>query len=400
MSSTVGTPFGAGPYRLVDADSHINEPPDLWTSRVPAKFRDRAPRIDRFEQGDAWVMEGVADPINFGKNASAGRPVEERSAWVRWEDIRPGGYDPAARLLEMDQDLVDAAVLYPTPRVSQLVFGTRDPELHLALVRAYNDWLQEYAAHEPARLGGLMLVPNRGVADAVAEVERVAERRGIAGCLIGCYPHGDLDLSPADDPVWEAIAQAGAAVHIHVKLVNELPTDIYRPGVVSDALAAADLRFLGAPQRMVQLLNGGVFERVPDLRVVLAEVDAGWVPYVKEQLDNRMLRRYSGAALREMEMPSTIVDRHFAYTYITDHFAVRNRHAIGIESLMWSSDYPHGGSDWPHSARTIHADFADVPAHERDRILAGNALARYRFDRHATGRASLSPVSSIETAAG
>ena len=169
---------------------------------------------------------------------------------------------------------------------------------------------------------------------------------------------------------------------------------------MSDALAAADLRFLGAPQRMVQMLNGGVFERVPDLRVVLAEVDAGWVPYVKEQLDNRTLRRHSGAVLREMEMPSTIVDRHFAYTYITDHFAVRNRHAIGIESLMWSSDYPHGGSDWPHSARTIHADFADVPAHERDRILAGNALARYRFDRHAGGRVSLAPASSVGTAAG
>ena len=325
MSSTVGTPLGSGPYRLVDADTHINEPPDLWTSRVASRLRDRVPRMEQLEQGDAWVMEGVSDPINFGKNASDGMPLAERNAWVRWGDIRPGGYDPSARLREMDEDVVDAAVLYPTPRISQLVFGTRDPELHLALIQAYNDWIQEFASHAPDRLGGLMPVPNRGVADAVAEVERVVERVGIAGCLIGCYPHGDLDLSPDDDPVWQAIAAAGAALHIHVKLVDDLPTDIYKPGVVSDALAAADLRFLGAPPRMVQMLNSGLFERVPALRVVLAEVDAGWVPYVKEQMDNRALRRHPGAALRDMELPSAIIDRHFSYTYITDRRSTHER---------------------------------------------------------------------------
>ena len=139
---------------------------------------------------------------------------------------------------------------------------------------------------------------------------------------------------------------------------------------------------------MVQMLNGGLFDRVPELRVVLAEVDAGWVPYVKEQMDNRALRRHPGATLRDMELPSAIIDRHFSYTYITDHFAVRNRHAIGVDSLMWSSDYPHGGSDWPHSLRTLHADFADVPAAERDQILAGNALRHYRFDREQASEAS------------
>ena len=103
-------------YRLIDADTHVNEPPDLWTHRVPAKYRDRVPHMEQFEQGDAWVGEGVTDPINFGFNAAAKLLRSDRRPWVRFEDIPAGGYDPADRLEEMDADLVDAAVFYPTPR--------------------------------------------------------------------------------------------------------------------------------------------------------------------------------------------------------------------------------------------------------------------------------------------
>jgi predicted TIM-barrel fold metal-dependent hydrolase len=379
MNSSVGAPLGEPGYRLIDADAHINEPPDLWSERLPAKFRDRAPQMKHFEQGDAWVLEGVKDPINFGSNASAGIPLADRSAWVRWEDIRPGGYDPKARILEMDADLVDAAVLYPTPRISHLVIANPDPEFHLALVQAYNDWLSEYCEHDPSRLGGIMLVPNRGVEDAVKEIQRVIDRPGIVGGLIGCYPHGDLNLSEEDEPVWQEIAGRNVPLHIHVALVNEYPRDIYAPGLITEGLVQGYLRFRDAPGRMLQFIEAKVFDRVPDLAIVLAEVDAGWVPYVKEQVDNRVLRREYGAEMRQRRLPSALIEEHFYYTYITDHFAVRNRHAIGVERLMWSSDYPHGGSDWPSSVRVIHADFADVPAGERDLILAGNAQRLYRF---------------------
>jgi predicted TIM-barrel fold metal-dependent hydrolase len=379
MTENTGSPLGAPGYRLIDADTHVNEPPDLWTSRVPSEFRDRVPRIEHLEKGDAWVMEGVADPINFGLNAAAGVPVAERRPWVRFDEIRAGGYDPKARLMEMDVDLVDAAVLYPTPRVSHLVIAANEAKFHLAMVQAYNDWLAEYASHDPSRLGGVMMIPNRGIADAVAEIERVGHLPGIVGALVGCFPHGDLSLTEDDDAVWHALVDAGLALHIHVGLVNEPPKDIYAEGAVTEGRAAGDLRFLQAPVRMAQLLNGKTFERVPELQVVFVEVDAGWVPYVKEQLDNRMLRRGIGADVRTRKLPSQIIEEHFSFTYITDHYAVANRHAIGVERLMWSSDYPHSGSDWPDSVRVIHADFANVPASERDLILAGNANRLYRF---------------------
>jgi len=366
-------------YRLVDADAHINEPPDLWTSRLPLKYRDRAPHVEQFREGDAWVMEGAPAPINFGFNAAAGIERSKRSPWVRFEDIRRGGHDPVARLEEMDEDLVDAAVLYPTPRVSQLVIANDDPEFHLAMVEAYNDWLSEYCSYDPTRLGGMMLLPNRGVAAAIDEIGRVIERPGIVGVLMGCYPHGTLDLTEEDDPVWRAIVDAGVALHIHVSLGNQLPRDMYAPGVISENRVQGDLRFLQSPVRMMQFLTAGVFDRVPDLNVVLAEVDAGWVPYLKEQVDNRFRRRAFGPAARRTRLPSDYIEEHFYYTYITDHFAVRNRHAIGVERIMWSSDFPHTGSDWPDSWRTIDADFADVPREERDLIIAGNAQRLYRF---------------------
>jgi predicted TIM-barrel fold metal-dependent hydrolase len=376
-----GRPSATPAYRLIDTDTHVNEPPDLWTSRVPAKFTDSVPRLQRFEQGDAWVLDGVKDPINFGFNASATLRREDRRAWIRFEDMPRGGYDPAVRLEEMDADLVDAAVLYPTPRLSHLMIAYPDPELHLSMVRAYNDWLIEYASHDPSRLGAIALIPNRGVDQAVAEIRRVAAQRSVVGLLLGCYPHGDRDLAEEDDPVWRTAVEVGLPVHIHVSLVDEYPEDIYAPGRITAGRAAGDLRFLQAPALMVQFLNGGVFERVPELHVVFVEVDAGWVPYVKEQLDNRFRRRAVGRDARLRTLPSQVIEEHFSFTYITDSYAVENRHRIGVDRLMWSSDFPHGGSDWPDSWRTIDATFATIPAAERDQILAGNAQRLYKFDQ-------------------
>jgi predicted TIM-barrel fold metal-dependent hydrolase len=370
---------GPRPYRLIDADTHVNEPPDLWTERVPAKYRDRVPHMERFEEGDAWVGEGVSDPINFGFNASATLARADRTPWVRFEDIPAGGYDPAARLRELDEDLIDAAVFYPTPRLSHIVIANPDPDLHLAMVRAYNDWLIDYCAHDPSRLGAMILLPNRGIDQAASEIERVGQSTAVTGALMGCYPHGDTDLVEEDDYVFRALAEAGLPLHIHVGLVDQYPADVYAPGRITAGRAAGDLRFMQAVPVLVQLLNSGVLDRVPDLPIVFVEVDAGWVPYIKEQMDNRWRRRASGPTARLATLPSQYIEERFSFTCITDQYAIANRHRIGTDRLLWSSDFPHSGSDWPNSWRSIDATFADVPRHERDAILAGNAQRLYGF---------------------
>ena len=139
--------------------------------------------------------------------------------------------------------------------------------------------------------------------------------------------------------MWQAVAAAELPLHIHVGLVNDPPSDIYAPGKVTSGHAAGDLRFLGAPTIMVQFLNSGVFDRVPDLDVVMVEVDAGWVPYVKEQMDNRFRRRAVGRDARFKRLPSEVIHDHFHFTYITDNYAItqspphRRRPADVVERL-------------------------------------------------------------------
>ena len=103
-------------YRLISSDSHLTEPGDLWTKRVPASLRDRAPRIVSLDHGDGWLVEGIPEPFSFGLTSCAGLPPEEMRAWIRFDEMRKGGWDPAARVQEMDRDNVDGEVLFPTPR--------------------------------------------------------------------------------------------------------------------------------------------------------------------------------------------------------------------------------------------------------------------------------------------
>jgi predicted TIM-barrel fold metal-dependent hydrolase len=360
-------------YQLIDTDQHVNEPPDLWTTRLPARFRERAPRIESFAEGDAWILEGVDAPINFGLNSCAGKSAEDAVAWCRWSEVRAGGYDPAARLVELDRDHIDACLLYPTPRLSHSVIANPDPDFHLALVRAYNDWLAEYCGHAPDRLGGVFLIPNRGIDMAVAEIERMAPVPGIRGALLGCYPHGDLNLAgDEDDAVWHALAERNLPVQLHVSLVNDMPA-------MHDAKIPGDVRFFDAPKRILQFVWARVFERVPDLKLVVVEVDCGWLPYLKEQADDRFRRMGLGAKLDLDRPPSHFIRNHMWFTYITDHYGLRNRHDVGVDRMMWSSDYPHVGSNWPNSWRVINAEMSGVPVEERELLLAGNARALYGF---------------------
>jgi predicted TIM-barrel fold metal-dependent hydrolase len=360
-------------YHLISADSHVIEPPDLWTSRVPHQFRDRAPQQKRFEDGDAWIIEGTPYPQPFGLNACAGLSQDLVKPYLFWEQIRKGGYEPAARVAEQDRDHVDAEILYPSPRLLTAMAAVEDPEFHLALVQAYNDWISEFVEYAPDRFGGIAVLPNRGATQALAEIERVSDRPGIRGVVIGCFPNGSLQLSVDDDPVWRALGERRIPLGIHVSLSTTMappPT----------AVLPAARRFLAAPSQVLDFIFAGVFDRVQDLQVVLAEVDCGWVPYFKEQIDDGYRRHgqrnsWHGA----LGLPSEYVERHFTFAYVTDTYGVDNRHRIGVNRMLWSSDFPHASSDWPNSWRTVAAAFAGVAFEERHAILAGNSSRLYGF---------------------
>jgi predicted TIM-barrel fold metal-dependent hydrolase len=371
MSGSADNPGLGGDYRLISADTHVNEPPDVWTSRVPTKFKDRVPRIERFEEGDAWVIEGARDPINFGMNACAGLDSADFKRWVRFEDIRRGGWDPHARLDEMAKDGVDAEVLYPTPRLGQGVAANPDRELHLVMVRAYNDWLSEYAGVAPAKFGGLAMLPNCGAEEAVLEVGRIWGRPGIRGFLMTAYPNGSLEPSGEDDEVWGALTERHASLNVHVSLTLTLPG--------ANAPFAGTVRFADPPIRIQQMIYAGMFDRFPELQVVFAEVDSGWVPYFKEQIDGNFLRQRTVSNFSIRELPSHYVDRHVSTSFMNDAVGVRLRHDIGVDRMLWSSDYPHSFANWPNSELVLLPTFSGVPADEAALMRAGNSARLYGF---------------------
>lgn len=359
------------PYHLISADSHVNEPADLWVSRVAAKFRDRVPRVERFEQGDAWVIEGLDGPMPIGLNACAGQDPRLRQNWVRFDEIRTGGWDPAARVQEIEVAGVDAEVLYPTPRLSHAIFATTEPDFHLAQVQAYNDWLHEYASYDLRKFRALPILPNRGVDQALAEIERVGSRPSTGGFVIGAYPSGELTPQPEDDPVFAALEERNITLNIHVSLKNTMPV---QKNLL--ALPAAG-RFTGATTHLIDLIFSGVFDRFPALQLVFAEVDCGWLPYFKEQLDDGFSRYRFRFDLAKL--PSEYIQEHVHFSWVTDTFGIDNRHHIGVERMLWSSDYPHGSSNYPDAWSPTMAAMAGVPLAERNLMLKGNAQRLYKF---------------------
>jgi predicted TIM-barrel fold metal-dependent hydrolase len=264
-------------------------------------------------------------------------------------------------------------VLYPTPRLSNAIVAHKDTEYHLTMIRAYNDWLSEYVEYAPERFAGLALLPNRGGAkEAVAEIERVLERPGMRGALIGCWPNGTLAINPDDDLVWEALSERGIPVSIHVSLTQSMPA-------AHRAKLPGYGRFFDAPNRMIEMVFDGVFDRFPALQVVFAEADFGWVPYVKEQIDNNYQRLEPVSHFGLQRLPSDYINDHFHFAYITDTFGLRNLDFVGAERVLWSSDYPHISADYPYSWRTIQASMAGIVPAQRDLILHGNAERLYGF---------------------
>src|SRR6185436_19954882 len=195
-------------YPIVDADAHVYEPPDVWQDRVPHALRSRAPRLKAGTDGDVWLFDEGARMRPIGHMAAAGTSyLGFRPNGLTYETIRPGHWEPRARLADMDADGIHAQLLYPSvSEEGARMFGD-DRTLQLACVRAYNEWLLEFCAVAPDRLFGHAVIPATGVADAVAEFEW-ALAQGYRGVLVSTFPSGRVEPSRDDDPFWARVQEA------------------------------------------------------------------------------------------------------------------------------------------------------------------------------------------------
>ena len=373
-------------YPIVDADAHVNEPPDTWQTRVPAKLRARAPKVLRTADGDVWSFDDGKRLRPLGLTATAGLSYPQfKAEGFRYEDIRPGSFDTKARLADLDADGIWAQVLYPSVTLAGARTYADDRELQLACVRAYNEWLVEFCAGSKGRLIGQTIIPTTGVDDAVAEL-RWGLDRGMKGALIAAYPDGSYaSPGPANDPFWDLAQESGTPLGVHIGsfTMSGLAAGKIEQSTVS-FMANAGSSKAGAQTIPVvaELLFSGVPQRFPRIKFLLVEANIGWIPTVMEQLDDMFLRyRWFSHAVEWMhETPSRVFWRNFSSTFMLDTVGVELRHRMNIDSLMWSTDYPHTGSDWPNHRVTIERLFRGVPKAEVKKFLHGNCKTLYGLD--------------------
>ena len=373
-------------YPIIDADAHVNEPPDLWQTRVPSKHRSRAPKVIHTDEGDVWSFDDGKRLRPLGLTATAGLSyLQFRPQGYRYSDIRPGSFDTKARLDDLDADGIYAQLLYPSVTLAGARTYTDDRELQVACVRAYNEWLADFCRPSNGRLIGQTIIPTTGVADAVAEL-RWGLDHGMKGALIAAYPNGTYDdPGPDNDPFWGLAEEANVPLGVHIGSFGEsglAPGRINQSSVAFMAGAGAVKAGADTIPVVAKLVFSGICERFTRLRILLVEGNIGWIPTVMEQMDDMFLRYrwFSGAAETMKTMPSRIFHRNFWATFMIDTIGIELRHHMNLDHLLWSTDYPHTGSDWPNHRVTIDRLFRGVPKVEVQKMLHGNAKALYGLD--------------------
>jgi predicted TIM-barrel fold metal-dependent hydrolase len=381
-SASRGKETSMTPGLILSSDSHVFEPPDLWTNRIDRAFRRRAPRMRRINGVDQLVVEEdlVLSGIGLISNAGARFEAPETiSSDGRFEEVHRGGYDPDRHLEDMRLDGVAGEVLYPSQGL--FYFKVADPPLMSAIFRAYNDWLAEFCSVDRARLKGIAMINLDDVQDGIRELERTA-RMGFAGAMITEYP---IEERRYDQPEYESFWAAAEALDMPLSL----HTATRRQGrirgagerTLRDASSRATKAFAPATS-LCDMMFSGVFERHPKLTLAIVEFELAWVPHLLSTMDYTYRERHEEALYRfkgDMR-PSDFFRRNVVLSFQEDDIGIRVRDVIGVDNIMWGSDYPHSESTFPHSRKILARILAGVPEDEQAKIVGGNTARVYDFD--------------------
>jgi predicted TIM-barrel fold metal-dependent hydrolase len=373
------------PY-IVSVDDHVIEPPHLWQSRLPAKLRDRGPKVVETDEGLAWELDGDRHLI-YLVTATAGMPYEDRLfRGIRsYEELRPGAYDPVERVKDMDVDGVIASLCF----ASYVGFGgTRfntldDRELAFACLRAYNDFqLDEWAGAAPGRLYGMILLPYWDPQEAVSEVQRGAAK-GARAIAFSENPsrQGFPSIHDRDrywDPVFAAAQEAGLPLCIHFGSSSwVLTTSDDAPMIVSSVASPCNSQLA-----FVDWMFSGALERFPELQIVFSESYLGWLPFMMEHCDRHWSNHFAWASDHKTipHPPSEYFARQVSACLVYDPFGAENIERIGAGRVLAEADYPHPDSQWPNTAKILEELLAHLSPEDRTRVLRTNAEELFRLD--------------------
>ncbi len=360
-------------HRVIDVDSHVSEPADVWTSRVASKWGDAIPHIENHEGKDVWCLGG--EPLlPVGMTALAGYDGTLPDCPDTMEDIPAGAHLAEDRLAYLDQEGIDAQVLYPNVGGfgSTAFLKLKEPELMLECVRAYNDFLVEWASADPKRLIPVMATPFWDVEASVAEIERCAAN-GHRGVLFGSQPtdFGEPHLASTHwDPIWAAAQEAGLPISFHIGSSSNWDMETAQViGMRANLARLGANAFMDNEKCLADIIFGGVCHRFPKLAFVSVESGVGWLPFAIEAFDWQWANGGIYKDHPEYDLkPSEYFRRQIYGCFWFEEFGLEKAFELFPDNLMFETDYPH-----PTSMSVGPASIAVRPREYAERVLGGIA---------------------------
>ena len=401
-----GTPNVTELPKIVSVDDHVVEPPHLWATWLPARYRDRGPRVERRGIGsmqhigggsyrqsfdpdgpkaDCWIYEDLVY-INKRHVAAVGFDRDDMSmSPITYDEMRPGCYDPKARVADMEMNWVEASLSFPTfPRFCGQTFSeAEDKELALLCVKAYNDYqVEEWCAGTGGRLVPLTIVPLWDAHLAADEVHRNADRGVRAVCFSEIPAYLGLpSIHDADnywDPFFTACDETSTVVNMHIGSSSKMPS------TSSDAPAAvgSSLTHINAELSMTDFLMSGLFERFSNLKVAYSEGQIGWIPHLLHRMDVvwEDNRGWGGVADKVPNPPSSYFKDHVFGCFFDDPNGLLLIDEIGEDNITYESDYPHSDSTWPRARQIAEKQMAGLTDEQRYKVVRGNAIKLFGLD--------------------
>lgn len=356
---------------IISADDHLIEPPDLFEGRIPEKYAEVAPKVVETDAGhQVWRYGGATYPC-------AGLDVGAKTLDpVRFEHMRPGCYDIESRIEDMDVAGIWAALCFPGMLATQagMPFArTRDQELGLALVKAWNDWhIDVWAGTYPERIVGLQL-PWLPDPDVAAKEIRANAARGFKAVTFPEFPTRVRLPSIHSrhwDPFFAACEETGTVVCLHTGESGWSPV----PSPDTPIEAITTLMPTSAMFACADWLWSGIPLRFPNLRILIVEGGVGWLPLLAERADYALDHPVAGEAAWEGGLkPSEVLRRNFFFGTLDDHALSGVRLAVGLDHVLLESGYPHSDSTWPDTQKSVAKNLGQLPPADIARVAYGNA---------------------------
>ncbi len=387
LSKPLPAPIARGKYRIVDADAHIDPPHTFWAEYLPAQLKSMAPTIEEGNECDFVVFEGRKRPLVMLAN-QGGRKGQDFKIMGKLCDLHDSA-TPAKRLAVMDEDGVDVEILYGGGPL-----GTMNSELYIESFRAYNRWLADFCAYDPARLAGVAYLPMRDIdeslallreavklghrsinipafpqaADGVSTSAKVAKIQEAQGAALTGDPSSEKAYwHPEYDRFWAEVQELDVTVTFHLggRAARFGEKDHFLSDLVMTKVAMAE------PVAMA--IFGCLFDRFPKLRWGIIESGVGWMPWMAEYMDRTWEKQRFWIESKLKNLPSFYMDQNIYGSFINDRMGFVNCNQPGGRNVMWSSDFPHSETTYPNSLSVIARDSAGIDEEDIRWIVGGCA---------------------------